>query len=58
MRIAKRVAELKDEGDIDETAFADFKKKFTDAVSNDLNTSMEMCIRDRSKEAYQHCPAS
>lgn len=32
-KIAKRVAELKDEGDIDETAFADFKKKFTDAVS-------------------------
>ena len=29
-KIAKRVAELKDEGDIDETAFADFKKKFTE----------------------------
>ena len=35
---------LKDEGDIDETAFADFKKKFTDAVSNDLNTSMAITI--------------
>ena len=43
-KIAKRVAELKDEGDIDETAFADFKKKFTDAVSNDLNTSMAITI--------------
>ena len=29
-KIAKRVAELKDEGNIDETAFADFKKKFTE----------------------------
>lgn len=38
------MAELKDEGDIDETAFADFKKKFTDAVSNDLNTSMAITI--------------
>lgn len=43
-KIAKRVAELKDEGDIDEAAFADFKKKFTDAVSNDLNTSMAITI--------------
>ena len=43
-KIAKRVAELKDEGDIDKTAFADFKKKFTDAVSNDLNTSMAITI--------------
>ena len=43
-KIAKRVAELKDEGDIDETAFSDFKKKFTDAVSNDLNTSMAITI--------------
>ena len=38
------VSVLQDEGDIDETAFADFKKKFTDAVSNDLNTSMAITI--------------
>ena len=38
------MAVLKDVGDIDETAFADFKKKFTEAVSNDLNTSMAITI--------------
>ena len=43
-KLAKRVAELKDEGTVDEAAFDDFKQKFTEAVSNDLNTSMAITI--------------
>lgn len=43
-KLAKRVAELKDEGTVDEAAFYDFKQKFTEAVSNDLNTSMAITI--------------
>ena len=38
-KLVARVAELKAEGEIDETAFNEGKKRFTDALDNDLNTS-------------------
>ncbi|MBR4835917.1 MAG: class I tRNA ligase family protein, partial [Clostridia bacterium] len=39
-KLVNRVAELKADGEIDEVAFAEGKKKFTDALDNDLNTSL------------------
>ena len=39
-KLIARVAELKADGEIDIEAFAEGKKKFTDALDNDLNTSL------------------
>ena len=39
-KLVNRVAELKAEGELDEVAFAEGKKRFTDALDNDLNTSL------------------
>ena len=39
-KLIARVAELKAEGEVDEAAFAEGKKRFTDALDNDLNTSL------------------
>jgi len=39
-KLVARVAALKDEGSVDEAAFAEGKKRFTDALDNDLNTSL------------------
>ena len=40
-KLVSRIADLKTtEGDIDEKAFAEGKKRFTDALDNDLNTSL------------------
>ena len=39
-KLVSRVADLKPEGEIDESAFAEGKKRFTDALDNDLNTSL------------------
>ncbi len=40
-KLVSRIADLKkSEGDIDEKAFAEGKKRFTDALDNDLNTSL------------------
>ena len=43
-KLAKKVAELKDEGLVDDKAFAEFKDKFESAISNDLNTSMAITV--------------
>ena len=39
-KLVARVAALKADGDVDAAAFAEGKKKFTDALDNDLNTSL------------------
>ena len=39
-KLVNRVAELKAEGELDEVAFVEGKKRFTDALDNDLNTSL------------------
>ncbi len=39
-KLIARIATLKEGGDVDETAFAELKKAFTDALDNDLNTSL------------------
>ena len=43
-KLAKRVADLKDEGDVNKEVFAQFKEKFEDALCNDLNTSMAITV--------------
>ena len=39
-KLVQKVAALKPDGEVDEAAFAEGKKKFTDALDNDLNTSL------------------
>ena len=39
-KLVARIAALKDGGDVDAEAFAALKKNFTDALDNDLNTSL------------------
>jgi cysteinyl-tRNA synthetase len=43
-KLVKRVAELKNDGAVDENVKAEFEGKFRDAVSNDLNTSMAITV--------------
>ncbi len=43
-KLAKRVADLKDDGEVNQAAFGEFKEKFQDALCNDLNTSMAITI--------------
>ena len=39
-KLVSRVASLKTDGEVDTAAFAELKKDFTDALDNDLNTSL------------------
>ena len=39
-KMIARIATLKEGGDVDEAAFAELKRGFTDALDNDLNTSL------------------
>ena len=43
-KLVKRVSELKNDGTVDEAVKAEFEKKFCEAVSDDLNTSMAVTI--------------
>lgn len=43
-KLIKKIAELKDEGEVDTARFAAYRAKFEDAVCNDLNTSMAITI--------------
>jgi len=43
-KLVKRVAGLKKEGETDQNVFAEYKAKFVDAISNDLNTSMAITV--------------
>ena len=43
-KLLKRVGELKEDGTVDDAVFADFRKKFTDALTDDINTSMAITI--------------
>ena len=43
-KLAKKIAELKKEGEVDEAAVRSFKEKFEDALCNDLNTSMAITV--------------
>ena len=39
-KLVSKLASIVDEGELDEAAFAEGKKRFTDALDNDLNTSL------------------
>lgn len=43
-KLVKRIADLKDEGMVDEAVFATYKTKFEDALCSDLNTSSALTI--------------
>ena len=43
-KLVKKIADLKEEGNVDEARFAEYKEKFVNAISGDLNTSMAITI--------------
>ena len=43
-KLVKRISELKAEGGIDKTAFAEYKEQFEEALCNDLNSSMALTV--------------
>ena len=43
-KLLTSIAALKDEGEVDEAAFAELKQRFTAAMDNDLNTSMAVTV--------------
>ena len=43
-KLAKKVAEIKDEGEFDQAAYDQYNQAFVDAISNDLNTSMAITV--------------
>lgn len=43
-KLLKKIAGLSKEGEVDETAYALYRRKFEDALCNDLNTSMAITV--------------
>ena len=43
-KLIKKIAELKEEGGVDEAVVKEFEDKFRDAISDDLNTSMAITL--------------
>ncbi len=43
-KLVRKIAELREDGEVDKAAFAEYKEKFTDALCNDLNTSMAITV--------------
>jgi cysteinyl-tRNA synthetase len=43
-KLAKKIAEFKNEGEVDAEVFAQYKAKFEDALCNDMNTSMAITV--------------
>lgn len=43
-KLVKRISELKDEGEVIQTAYDEYRAKFEDALCNDLNTSMAITV--------------
>ncbi len=43
-KLAKKIAEFKNEGEVDSEVFAQYKAKFEDALCNDMNTSMAITV--------------
>ena len=43
-KLIKKIADLKEEGSVDEAVVKEFEDKFRDAVSDDLNTSMAITL--------------
>ncbi|MCR5209040.1 MAG: cysteine--tRNA ligase [Lachnospiraceae bacterium] len=43
-KLIKRIAQLKDDGEVDDAVFEEYRKRFTEAITNDINTSMGITI--------------
>ena len=43
-KLVKRIAELKDEGEVDKEAYALYRGRFEDALCNDVNTAMAITV--------------
>ena len=43
-KLKKRIADIKEEGSVDEAAVKEWKEKFVEAVGNDVNTSMGITL--------------
>ena len=43
-KLVKKIGELKDDGDIDKEAFAEYRNRFIDALANDINTSSAITV--------------
>ncbi len=43
-KLKKRIADIKEEGNVDEAAVKEWKNKFVEAVGNDINTSMGITL--------------
>lgn len=43
-KLVKKIAELREDGELDKAVFAEYKEKFMDALCNDLNTSMAITV--------------
>ena len=43
-KLAKKIAEIKDEGELDKAMYDKYNNAFVDAISNDLNTSMAITV--------------
>ena len=43
-KLVKKIAGFKEEGEVDQKAFDEYKAKFEDAICNDLNTSMAITV--------------
>ena len=43
-KLKKRIADIKEEGSVDEAAVREWKEKFVEAVGNDVNTSMGITL--------------
>ena len=43
-KLVKKIAELKNDGPVDEKVFEEYKTKFTDALMDDINTSMALTV--------------
>jgi cysteinyl-tRNA synthetase len=43
-KLVRKIAELKDEGEVDQAAYEEYRTRFEDALCNDLNTSMAITV--------------
>lgn len=43
-KLINKIASLKDDGNVDNNAFDEYRKKFSDALENDVNTSMAITV--------------
>jgi cysteinyl-tRNA synthetase len=43
-KLVKRIAELKDEGEVDPAAYSEYRARFEDALCSDVNTSMAITV--------------